>query len=211
MLSEEQRNLLNEAMARYSEHLDEALPYLKGRGISEATARTRGLGIVRDPVVGHENRVGRLAIPYVTQSGVVNMTFRCIQDHECKFLNHGKYLELAGAGTNLYGVNDIVEKNSLDICITEGEIDAIVLSEEVGIPAVGISGKDKWLPWWKQIFSDFRRVYVFKDGDEAGDKLAEKVQKEMGMKAVICRMPDGEDVNSAYLEYGADYLKGFIK
>lgn len=211
MLSQEQRELLNLATETYAESLDEAMPYLERRGISRQCALSRGLGFVRDPVVGHQSFKGRLAIPYVTQAGVVNMTFRCIRDHDCKMQpNHHKYLKPKGLEALPYGVFDIF-KETLDIGLVEGEIDTIIMSELVGFPCIGIPGAEHWKPWWTDVLKDFRRVFVFMDGDKAGQDLGDRVQKELGMAAVLISYEDGEDTNSTYLKYGADHIKGLIK
>lgn len=210
-LSDEQRKSLNLATERYAQYIDRAAAYLERRGIDRATAHTRRLGIVADPIPGHEARLGRLAIPYNTQAGVVNMQFRCIRDHNCKEIpNHKKYLTNEGLEFNLYGVTDAF-KPSLDICFQEGEIDTITLSEMVGLPSLGNPGVDKWRPWWTTILKDFRRVYCFMDGDEAGEKMGLKVQKEVGMAAVLIKLPPGEDVNSCYVKYGPQYLLDLAK
>lgn len=165
-----------------------------------------------DPVVGHQAFTGRLSIPYVTQAGTVNMTFRCIKDHDCKTAGsgHKKYLKPKGLDTTLYGVGDMF-KDTLDICLTEGELDAIVLSELVGLPSIGNPGAENWKPWWTDLLRDFRRVFVYCDGDEAGRELGDRVQKELGMAVVLILLPDGEDVNSLYLKKGAQYLKEMAK
>lgn len=210
-LSEEQRNSLNLATERYMQYVDQAAEYLMARGIDQDTAHTRKLGIVADPIPGHEARLGRLAIPYITQAGVVNMQFRCIRDHNCKEIpNHKKYLTNEGLEYNLYGVTDAFKK-SLDICFMEGEIDTITMSEMVGLPSLGNPGAEKWKPWWTTLLKDFRRVYGFLDGDEAGLKMGAKLQKELGMAAVLVPLPDGEDVNSCYLKYGPQYLLDLAK
>jgi hypothetical protein len=211
LLSNEQRKLLDLATETYASHLDLALPYLQSRGIDKASALTRELGVVVDPVVGHQAFTGRLSIPYLTQAGTVNMTFRCIKDHDCKAMaGHKKYLKPKGLETTLYGVSDMF-KDSLDICLAEGELDTIIMSELVGLPSIGNPGAENWKPWWTDLLRDFRRIFVFCDGDEAGRDLGDRVQKELGMAAVIIHLPDGEDVNSMYLKKGAQYLREMAK
>lgn len=210
-LSAEQRKLLDLATDEYASHLDLALPYLERRGIDRQSALSRGLGVVVDPVVGHQAFKGRLSIPYITPAGTVNMSFRCIRDHDCKSLpDHKKYLKPKGLEATLYGVADMF-KDTLDIGLVEGEIDAITMSELVGIPSVGVPGATTWLPWWTDLLRDFRRVFTFCDGDEAGVKFGERVQSELGMAAVIIHYPDGEDTNSMYLKYGAERIKEMAK
>lgn len=209
-LSQEQRELLTHATQVYAADLDLAVDYLERRGISKAIALTRGLGVVAKPVVGHSHLHGRLSIPYITPAGTVNMSFRCIQDHDCNEAGHNKYMKPQGNHTTLYGVGDIF-KDTLDIGIVEGELDTIVMSEAVGFPCIGIPGADMWLPWWTDILRDFRRVFVFEDGDDPGRKMGDKVQKELGMSVVRVPYPDRQDTTTMYLKYGADKLREMIK
>lgn len=211
MLSQEQRELLNLATETYAASLDEVVPYLERRGISRQCALSRGLGYVAEPVVGHQSFKGRLAIPYITQAGTVNMTFRCVRDHDCKIQpNHHKYLKPKGLSATLYGVADTF-KDTLDIVIVEGELDTIIMSDMIGHPAIGIPGAENWKPWWTDILKDFRRVFVFMDADKAGQDLGDNAQKELGMSAVLVRYEDGMDTNSTYLKYGADHIREMIK
>lgn len=204
------RRSLEKATTQYMGHVDLAVPYLEGRGIGKAAAVTAGLGVVVDPLPGHENRVGRLAIPYLTDAGPVNMTFRCIEPHDCKDIKgHKKYLTWSKLESNLYHVQSLQAAGDW-IAVAEGEIDALTLNL-CGIPAVGISGVDKWQPFWPLIFDDFLRVYLFEDGDEAGKKLGERMASEINSPVIRIKMNDGEDVNSVYVKKGPEALRGMIR
>lgn len=204
MLSKEQRRFLDQATMTYLEHLDEATEWLAGRGIEMEHAGRSGLGVVVDPLKGHESLRGRLSIPYLTPVGVSAMTFRCMQDHNCKETNHPKYMKPTGSKTRLYGVLAYQDAGDF-LCLTEGELDALTL-HQIGLPAIGIPGSENWEGHWTSILQDFSTVYVFSDGDEPGQKFAKRVMTEYD-RAVNVKMPDGEDVNSVFVKYGADYLK----
>lgn len=207
MLSSEQRKSLERATTTYLAHAGEAEAYLAQRGISLAVARSVGIGVVRDPIPGHDHLEGRLAIPYLTNSGPVNMTFRCLKDHSCKDSKCHKYELSKGLETNLYSVQSL--RSAKDwIAVAEGEIDALSLNI-AGIPAVGVSGVDKWKDHWRGVFEDFSRIYIFQDGDKAGETFGEKMQDRVG--AVRIALPPGEDVNSCLVGRGAEYLRGLIK
>lgn len=223
MQSEEQKKSLESAISQYEEQIDDHLvQYLIGRGIGEATALSRRLGMVKTPAIPeHKRAVDRLAIPYLTPAGPVAITFRCVKDHKCKDENlrvksinpkwsHSKYWRPAGQPAYLYGVASLFDP-SMDIAVTEGEIDSIILSDECGVPAVGVPGVKNWKPWWPLIFSDFRKVFVFGDGDEAGDSMTAKFVKELGQRVVPVRLPAGNDVNSLYLEVGAAGVKALME
>lgn len=208
MLTRKQRESLEKVTLDAMENIHLAEEYLAGRGIDLDLARSNGLGVILDPPQGQEHLKGRLSIPYMTDSGPVNLNARCIQNHECKDIDrHAKYKNWTGAGFNLYGVQNLDRAGDW-IAISEGELDAIILNK-CGIPAVGVAGVDKWEPFWKNIFEDYSRVYLFHDADTAGEKMGKLFAGELG--AISIRLPDGHDVTSFYLEYGRDALRGKIR
>lgn len=212
-LSREQRQFLERATLRYAENLDVAAGWLEARGLDLDHARSRGLGVVIDPLPGHEPAKGYLAIPYLTRSGPVNINFRCMQDHNCKEIpHHSKYWKRKGSPTNIYGVMSIAKADDW-IVVTEGEIDALIW-QQMGVPALGVPGAENWKEHWSNLLEDFSRVYLAEDGDSAGKDLwiamSEHIDQSNTM-VVRMRMPDGEDTNSMYLKYGKDYLLGRIK
>lgn len=207
MLSKSQKNLLERATLQYAANVELAAGYLANRGIDLEAARSNALGVVVDPVPGHEHLAGRLAIPYLTNAGPVNMNFRCIKDHVCKELGCAKYKNLTGAGTNLYGVQYLDEAGDW-IAVAEGEIDALS-SNLAGVPCVGIGGAKKWQPHWTNIFEDFSRVYVWQEGDKAGGEFADHLVSQVGAIRIV--LQSGEDVNSTYVKQGADALRKMIR
>lgn len=208
-LSKEHRKFLEKATLQYAEHLDVAAEVLGARGIDLEHARSNGLGVVTNPPAQHEQYRGRLAIPYLTDAGPVNMSFRCLKDHSCKDEGHGKYLKMEGWNANLYGVQCITWADEW-IAVTEGELDALVL-QQIGIPAIGIPGAQNWKDHWLNIFDDFSRVYVFADADAAGEAMFKKLHARMPTLAIHAKLPKGEDVNSTLVKYGADRIMAGIK
>ncbi len=211
MLSSVQKRSLERALLSYTEEIDRALPYLAARGIDKARALSEGLGVVVDPIPGHEHLRGRMAIPYLTKEGPVNMNFRCIQGHECKEHGHQKYMMMPGLETNLYHVKSIDPAGDY-IGVAEGEIDTISCNAD-GVPTVGVPGAKKWQEHWNLIFSDFSTVYVFQDGDKAGREFGKMVESEVSKYSavVIIPMPSGEDPNSVWVKEGKGSLKGRIR
>lgn len=206
-LSVVQRRSLERAHATYQKYLDEAVAYLEGRGIDRAAALSAGLGVVRDPIPGHDHVTGRLAIPYLTPSGPVNYNFRCMKDHSCKEAGHSKYVMWSGLEVNLYNVTAL-ESAGQAIAVAEGEIDALS-STLAGIPCVGVSGATKWQDHWNNIFEDFSSVYVWQEGDEAGKKFGDRVVSEVGAIRVV--LPERQDVNSIWTASGAEALRARVR
>lgn len=167
------------------------------------------LGYVAEPLLGHERYQGWLAIPYLRWSQehgwiVVNIRFRCIQDHDHKQAGHGKYESLPGSGTWLYNTLALM-RDSDTISIIEGELDAI-MSDLCGLPAVGAPGAQTWRPYMALPFLGYKRVLAIGDGDEAGKEFANKVAGTIpGALPLI--MPDGHDACSYVLEKSVSAYK----
>lgn len=194
-----QKELLGKATAKYAENILEAEAYLASRGISKEVARLARFGVVVEPEVGHEQYVGRLSIPYITKTGVVDLRFRSLNPAV-----EPKYMGLTGAETKMYNVLDI-ERAGDWIGICEGELDTITLSKCVGIPCIGVPGANSWKEHYTRMLADFERVFIFADGDQPGREFAASIAREL--PATIVAMPDGEDVNSCYTKFGPEYIR----
>ncbi len=208
-LSREQRESLETTVSQYAEHLDDAAEWLAGRGIEMENARYEGLGVVRNPPAIHEQYEGRLSIPYLTDFGPVAISFRCMQDHSCKEAGHGKYLKPKNQETTLYGVRSFDDATDW-IGVTEGELDSLIL-RQMGIPAVAVPGATSWKEHWVNVFEDLSRIYVFADGDDAGRKMLGVFRDKLSMPVLKVTLPEGEDVNSTFLKYGAEGILKRIK
>jgi DNA primase len=98
------------------------------------------------------------------------------------------------------------QEDSDVICICEGEIDTIVMHSMVGVPAVGMPGANGWKSWYARAFSDYRKVLVLTDGDQAGRDMGKKIMQAIDV-AVVVSMPDGLDVNEVFLMEGAEGIR----
>ena len=194
-----QKESLTKAAKYYHSALAEAEEYLAGRGITMEQATRARLGVVLEPLTGHEAYLNRLAIPYITRSGVVDIRFRSMD------LSEPKYMGMAGATTHLYNVGAFFRATSY-ISICEGEIDTITLDTVCGIPAVGVPGVNNWKKHYTRLLQDFDKVFLFADGDSAGADFAKSLSRELG-NLVVVNMPEGEDVNSMYRKNGVEYFQ----
>lgn len=213
-LGNEQRKYLEAATSRYQEHLqfegspssDRAWSYLLERGFDIGVRHRYRLGVVAEALPGHEMMAGRLAIPYLTPAGPVDIKFRCIADHECKATKCPKYLATEGGGSRLFNARAVlVAEDKVVIC--EGEFDAMAVSALVGVPAVGYPGADTWArcAHWPRVFAGLDAVVVA-DGDKPGVAAAKTVARSLA-DARIVHMPDGEDSNSMILKEGPEAFK----
>jgi len=194
-----QKDLLGRATEKYAANIYQAQAYLESRGIPLEVARLAQLGVVGEPEVGHEAFVGRLSIPYITKTGVVDLRFRSLNPAV-----EPKYMGMTGAETKMYNVLD-VERAGDFIGVCEGELDTITLSHCVGIFCVGVPGANSWKKHYTRLLADFERVFVFADGDQAGTEFARSLARELPV--TIVQLPEGEDVNSLFVKHGAGYIK----
>jgi DNA primase len=218
--SDAQKIFFEQAASQYQQDLavdTAAQVYLKSRGIDHAVADTFRLGVLRNPLLGHEQFRGRLAIPYITAAGIVTFTFRCLQDHVCKDTVTGvtpegkevrcrKYRAPSGMERTLYNVSDF-KKNTDVIYICEGEIDALTLSV-CGFAAIAIPGVSQWKPHFTRCFADYPQIFVVADGDDAGYRLGAFLSVEVKARAV--RPPQGQDVNSIYAKGGTNAVQQWL-
>ena len=210
MASNAQSKLLLEAAQRYAQEVSpEVLVALAERGISEQVAARFQLGTVTEPINGHEIYDGWISIPYITAGGgCVGFKFRRIDDGK------PKYGSPTGQKAHLYNVSDVLLMSAY-IVICEGELDAVITSGMLGIPAVGVPGVQSWKPHFPKLFNGYDTVYVVgdndvkEDGSNPGAEFSKRVANEI-INSQIVTLPPGLDINDYYLAYGADATKALL-
>jgi hypothetical protein len=174
--------------------------YLGDHGIMDAkVVEAYQLGVVGKPLQGDERFTGMLAIPYLSPHGIKGIRFR-----NCA--GHPKFAQHRGQQARLY--NTAAYFSATDaIGIAEGEIDAIVATELLGIPTIGIPGAEMWTAHkdiWAPVFKNFLKVLVFTDGDPVnpktgtrpGEEMGKAVGESLGWRVKVVECPEGEDVSS---------------
>jgi DNA primase len=198
-LSKSQKELLEKATESYAQNLQEIVPYLQSRGITEQTAIMFRLGFVREPEMGHEPYVGKLAIPYLTPTGVIDIRFRSLNSD-----GGPKYMSRPGATTHIFNINALGDDSDV-LAICEGELDTVVATQ-AGFSAVGLPGANNWKSFYNRVLADWSKVVLLCDGDNAGREMAKHLSRELDNVFPVF-MPDGQDVNDVYLAEGADGLR----
>jgi len=167
--------------------------YLISHGISKGPIINRyRLGVVDVPLSGDERYTAMLVIPYLSRNGVKAIRFRNLGDGKPKFA------QPAGQSARLYNTAAYFTAGDT-IGLAEGEIDAIAATECLGVPTIGIPGAEMWTAHrgiWAPIFKNFARVLIFRDGDQAGQDLADAVSESLKYRARVISPPPGEDVSS---------------
>lgn len=212
MHSKEQLKLMREAATRYADKIDEAtLKYLEGRGISKEVAALYQLGTVTEPMNGHELHTGWLSIPYITaMDHCVGFKFRRLDDGK------PKYGQPVGATTHMYNVSDIT-KRSGRIVVCEGELDTVLVSGVLGLPAVGVPGVANWKPHYPRLLNGYDTVYIAADndipkeegGDNPGQLFAKRVASEV-MNSLIVSLPPGQDITDYYMTNGYEATRHLL-
>ena len=169
--------------------------YLTNHGVDTSNADTvkaYSLGVVLDPLAGDERFTGWLSIPYLTESGVKAIRFRNLTGDNPKIGQHN------GQPARLYNTAAYFADSSI-IGIAEGEIDALVATEQLGMPTMGVPGASMWKAHkaiWAPLFKNFRHVLILRDGDTAGTDMADAITETLKLRARVIDMPEGEDVSS---------------
>ena len=205
-----QSKLLLEAAQRYAQAISpEALAVLDARGISEVVAAKYQIGTITEPINGHEMYQGWISIPYITASGsCVGFKFRRLDEGK------PKYGSPTGQKAHLYNVADItIMKPYIVVC--EGELDTVIVSGVLGIPAVGVPGVAAWKSHFPKLFGGYETVYVVgdndvkEDGSNPGAEFSKRVANEV-MNSTIVTLPPNMDINDYYLAHGAEATRKLL-
>lgn len=213
--SNDTKKLLEASTEHYQDVLSTSelgLTYLKMRGLTSETIHSFRLGLVENPLPesGHDFMMGRISIPYITQTGVVQIRFRAVPftglpgDPEPSPKMKGE----PGIHTTIYNAIQLVQDTEI-VCVCEGEFDTIS-AVQAGLPAIGIPGAQSWQAVYARALR-YRKVIILADNDDHGEgmKFAEKVQSDV-RGARIKRMPEGMDVNNYLVEFGEEKLREFV-
>jgi len=187
------------------------LTYLANHGISDREVMSRySLGIVLDPLPGDERFRGSISIPYIGRRGVMAVRYRCALSHDChSVIGHSKYAQYEGSKAKLYNISAFFAAGNT-IGITEGEVDAILATEVLGIPTIGLPGATQWASYskiWQECFRDFDKIIIFADGDDAGRSSARTIAADFGTRYTLVKCDSGEDVSSMIVNGHTDRLR----
>jgi DNA primase len=171
-----------------SESLASVRGYLKDHSVTFQMAQKYQLGYVADPLPGDERFRGALAIPYLSTKGVTALRFRL-------FGRASKIGQHKGQASRLYNTPAYFAAGET-LGLAEGEIDALVATEVLGIPTLGVPGVENFKDFWLPGLKDFTSVFIFGDGDQAGRDFSEEMAERIGWRGRIIRLPDGEDISS---------------
>jgi hypothetical protein len=170
---------------------------LRGHFATYRLEERQAAGLVFMPWSGY---APALVIPYWFRGHVVGLRFRRLTDWT------PKYSSLIEANPPLPFNADALGADEVH-CV-EGELNAYTLTL-YDLSAVGIAGAGVWRDDWTPRLRNARRIVLWFDADEAGDRGAERVRdslaatfgrawvEERGRRIVL---PPGEDANSLHVD-----------
>lgn len=186
--------------------------YLKGRGVTRATAEAWGLGFAQ----------GRLMIPLRDHQGrVVAFTGRALGDQLPKYKNSPNDLIFQKARM-IFGLDRAVGaiRQTGEVVVVEGQFDVIKLHQEGIENVVALSGTALTA---EQIEGLTRRtgarvLTLCFDGDRAGEKAARSALEQLQGLAIseaitlrILSLPAGEDPDSICQQQGAAAVRQLLE
>lgn len=179
-----------EAAERYHDRLtDHHREWLLARGIDEPLVQKYKLGTCDDI------HPGWLSIPYLREPhGVAWHNYRNLSGSGPKYASPGE--------KHLFNTAALAQADETgEVFITEGEFDAIVATELLGMPAVGIPGATQWTGnrHWRELFVGYQRIWILADPDDAGLALAAAILAKLPAARLV---PLPADVTDTYLQFG---------
>ena len=200
-ITDSKLSTLKEAVRRYHSAAFLAEEWFDARGVSEESQRIHLLGLVEDPIPGHEQYEGMICIPYLDSIGrVLKVRFRRLSG------DGPKYMDLPHDPPRVFNTKAIFEADEELFCC-EGEMDAIIL-EQLGYHAIALPGANQWQKHHTKMLAGFERIYACGDPDEAGETFNDNILTSM-RKAQAVKL--SEDVNDLFLSGGAEAIEEAIK
>jgi DNA primase len=123
-----------------------------------------------------------------------------------------------GEGLLPFGLEQLRQPPERDgrlLWIAEGESDCLALRENYAawrdypVDALGLPGAGTWRAEWARHLAGYRGVYVFPDGDQAGERMATAITASVRW-AVVTYLPAGEDVRGLVQSRGPGELDRHI-
>ncbi|KAL3922897.1 MAG: hypothetical protein SGILL_001960 [Bacillariaceae sp.] len=109
-------------------------------------------------------------------------------------------LDPAGGGWGLFGLHTVPDDCN-EIVLTEGEYDAMAVSQGTGLPAISLPNGCRSLPVQVlPLLERFEKIYLWMDNDGPGQEGAEKFAKKLGLnRSFIVQCLEAKDANEALL------------
>lgn len=114
-------------------------------------------------------------------------------------------LDPPGGGWGLFGLHTVPD-DATEVVLTEGEYDAMAVSQATGRPAVSLPNGCRSLPVQVlPLLERFKKIYLWMDNDQPGQEGAEKFARKLGLdRCYIVHCTEAKDANEALLKGTVD-------
>ena len=178
---------------------EQALIYLRERGLTSATIRKARLGLV--PGSGWTTIAGLkvpcgITIPWFAAGDLWTVKVR-------RAANEPKYAQIAGGKSGLYNADALINR-PIPALFCEGEFDALIVAQEADqiVAAVSLgSATSRLNSWWYGDVAQCPAVLVAYDNDEAGRRGAQHL-RQLSPRVHVIRVPQGKDITEFHVAGG---------
>lgn len=197
------------------------LSYLNGRGISDETIKYFGVFTANKFFQSIGSERPAVGFPYYNGDEMYAVKYRCIEQKSIT-------QEGTGGAQTFFNVGGI-DEDAEEICIVEGEIDALSIYESgyknvVSVPngapqkvsnnKVDPSEDRKFQYLWKSkdLLNKAKKIIIASDNDAPGNALAEEIARRVGAEkcAKVDWPKDCKDANDVLLKHGVEKLRDLL-
>lgn len=191
---------------------DEAIEYLKSRGISRQTAEVTGVVSGDRWFKKVQAEKPSIGFVYGHKGSTYAAKWRCIENKE---------FTQEGAAVTLFLADRLTDTSR--VIITEGEMDAVSFweagIEAVSIPSGAIStgiaddaARLRWIQAHDELFAKAGSIYLAVDADGPGQETAKELARRLGkLKCFQVFFPEGcKDANDTLVKHGVEALRNVI-
>ncbi|MFH0965209.1 MAG: DNA primase [Planctomycetota bacterium] len=196
---------------------DALLSSAQGEGIADAELRAAGLVIEREAGGGFYDRFrGRLIFPIIEPSGrVIAFGGRTLADATPKYINSPE-TAVFSKGRSLYGLyhSKGALRQERRVLVVEGYMDCIALVQAGVENVVATLGTALTIEHLRTLRRYADEVIVIFDGDEAGQRAAERVLAlfvREDVEVLVALLPEGEDPCDFVQSRGAEAFRELVK
>ena len=174
---------------------DKAVKYFTGRMISQKTLNLMKVYSCQEFMPQFAKEAGVIAFPYFMNERLINIKFR----------GPNKSFKLV-SGAELIFWNVDCLKESKEVIITEGEIDALTFIENGFFNTLSVpNGANKNLEYLDNcidLFKPIEKIYIATDQDTKGIELRDELIRRFGAeRCYIVSFKDCKDANEYFLKY----------
>jgi twinkle protein len=178
---------------------DKAVKYFEGRMIQQKTLNRMKVYSDVEFMPQFNKEMPVICFPYFLDSKLINVKFRGPQK---------SFKLVPGAELIFWNIDCL--KESTDVIIVEGEIDALTFIEHEFYNVLSVpNGANKNLEYLDSCidsFKDIKRIFIATDQDTKGIELRDELIRRLGPERCwIVSFKDCKDANEYYQKYGPDF------